>query len=171
MRYPHKEAMKVADNVYGLLYPFCSKITVAGSLRRELGMVGDIEILLIPDNKDNFFEDFIKNLIRIEFFEYRLSKNGQRVCGLKNKLLVHCGSGIPVDIFSTTKDNWWVSLVVRTGPKESNIRICNAAKNLGMTFNVYGSGFTREDGSTIICHCENDVFSAVGLRCLQPRER
>ena len=103
--------------------------------------------------------------------DYRLNKQGFKTYGKLNKLLVHCESGIPVDIFSTTGEKWATALVVRTGPKESNIRICMEARKLGVKFNAYGSGFSCPDGSKKVCHSEEDVFKTVGLPCQPPEER
>ncbi len=182
MRYPYKEALKIAEEIVMWLKPYCERIQIAGSLRRKKADVGDIEILCIPkpllipmkeytDNLD--FE--IRCLIDEEKkLDYRLNIKGSRVYGKQNKLLVHCASGIPLDVFSTTEENWATALVVRTGPKESNIRICMAAKNRRLRFHAYGAGFTKRVGSTIVCltcHSEKEVFEAVGLPYLPPEER
>jgi len=170
MRYKYEDAMKIANEIKDWLSPYCEKIIVCGSLRRKKAEVGDIEILCVPHG---VFELEVFNLIREKKLDYRLNKKGSRTCGKQNKLLVHCASGIPVDIFSTTDENWWVALTIRTGSKESNIKICMAAKKEGLKFNAYGSGFTRMDGSggKNICHSEEAVFNAVGLPYKPPEER
>lgn len=167
-RYPYKDAMAVAEEVKSWLSPYCSKIMIAGSLRRKKPDVGDIEILCISHG---VFELEVFNLVREKKLDYRLNKKGNRTYGKQNKLLVHCASGIPLDVFSTTEENWATALVCRTGSKESNIRICMAAKKLGMKFNVYGSGFTRADDSKIVCHSEKEVFETVELPFKKPEER
>ena len=181
-RYKYKDAIAVAKEIESWLKPYCERITIAGSLRRKKPEVGDIEILCIPKeyvlsdpDKTNPFYDAVDRridiLIAFSKLNYRLNKKGNRTYGKQNKLLVHCASGIPVDIFSTTEENWWVALVVRTGPKESNIRICTEAKKWAAKFNVYGSGFTLSDGKKFICRSEEEVFRIVGLPCFPPEER
>ena len=216
MRYPYKDAMPVAEEIVGWLKPYCLKIIIAGSLRRKKPDVGDIEILVISRkcldgiSLDGISVDTkISELILRGIFSYRLNKRGSRVYGKQNKLLVHCASGIPLDVCSTTEENWWVALVcrtgskesnimismaakklgmkfdvfstteknwatalvVRTGSKESNIKICMEAKKRGLKFNAYGSGFTKADGSKIVCGDEEDIFQAVGLPYKKPEER
>ena len=183
MRYPYEVALKVAEEIVGWLKPYCSKVTIAGSLRRKKPDVGDIEILCISENFDdkdfsecgvefsNLLDREVQYHIELKKLDYRLNKKGNRTYGKQNKLLVHCASGIPVDIFSTTEENWWVALVVRTGPKESNIKISMAAKDRELKFNAYGSGFSTVYDSKIYCHSEKEVFEAVGLPYLPPEER
>jgi len=183
MKYKYEVAMKVAEEIVGWLKPYCERIQIAGSLRRKKAEVGDIELLCIPvpisptslwlgdppyDNLDYKIREMIKD---VWLLDYRLNVKGSRIYGRQNKLLVHCASGIPVDIFSTTEENWWVALLVRTGPKESNIRICMEAKRKGLKFNAYGSGFTNPNGEKIICFSEKEVFNAVELPHLPPEKR
>ena len=181
MRHRYKEAMVVAEEIVGWLEPYCGKIIIAGSLRRKKADVGDIEILCVPKPLLIPMKEYFDNLdfvIRClideeKKLDYRLNKKGARTYGKQNKLLVHCASGIPVDIFSTTEENWWVALVVRTGSKESNIRISMEAKKYGWKFNAYGSGFTKVDGSLakVLCHSEKEVFGLVALPYLPPEAR
>jgi hypothetical protein len=53
----------------------------------------------------------------------RKNKNGVTTWGTLNKLATHATSGIGVDLFATTHDRWFVSLVVRTGSKETNLSL------------------------------------------------
>jgi len=112
----------------------------------------------------------IQTLIHFDMLDYRLNKRGNRAYGPKNKLLLHRPSGIGVDIFSTTEECWWVSLVVRTGDKTTNQRIATAALRKGYQFHAYGSGFSTP-GDDIVCRSEQEVFKAAGLPYLEPWER
>jgi len=100
----------------------------------------------------------------------RLNKRGYRVYGPRNKLMVHLPSGIGVDIFSTTDECWWVALAIRTGPRESNIAIANAALRKGWALRAYGAGFDMPSG-IIRCKSERDVFELVGIPYKEPWER
>lgn len=173
MSFPYKQALDIAEELRDKLAPACERIIIAGSLRRLKSEVGDIELLAIPtyymlvDRLDQAIKELIANGI----LDYRLNTRGSRVYGPKNKLLIHKATGIPVDIFSTTSENWWVALVVRTGSKESNIAIAKAAHKYNLHLLAYGAGFQKTDGSVIVCHSEQEVFETVGLDYLQPWER
>jgi DNA polymerase/3'-5' exonuclease PolX len=187
-RWPHADGMTVAAEVCAALQPFCERIIVAGSLRRGKPTVGDVEILYIgltesrPDPEDmfativvNLADEAIAELERGGVLERRRNVNGSEMFGPKNKLMRHRASGMPVDLFAATRENWWNYLVCRTGPAESNTRIATAAQHRGWKWHPYGAGFSREneDGEPedFIVTCEEDVFRFVGLPFTEPRYR
>jgi DNA polymerase/3'-5' exonuclease PolX len=167
-----EKARAIAESLKKLLQDTCDRIVIAGSIRRGKPDVGDIELLCIPrfiSGVDQLDRE-LKKLVFEGTMALRLSKNGRRTYGPKNKLMVHVQSGIGVDFFSTTEECWPVSLVVRTGGKKTNIQISMAAQERGYQFHSYGRGFSTPDGE-IICRSERDVFEAVGLPYLEPWER
>lgn len=168
-----ERAKAIAEKIKALLESSCEKVVIAGSIRRQKPEVGDIELLIIPKYVAgvDMLDAKIKTLIQLDVLDYRLNKRGSAIYGPKNKLLRHVESGIGVDIFSTTEECWPVALVVRTGGKISNMKIATRALERGMRFHAYGRGFTRADGSELICQSEADVFRAVGLAYREPWER
>jgi len=168
-----EKAKAIAEELKHLFEPSCDRIEIAGSIRRRKPDVGDIEILAIPKLTGYYdlLDEKLKWLIGTRVLEYRRNKKGSVVYGPKNKLLRHVESGIGVDVFSTDEECWWVSLVVRTGGEATNKMIASLAIEKGMRWHAYGRGFTRDDGSELICYSEEDVFKAVGLRFLEPGER
>jgi len=166
------KARDIAETLKSLLEGSCERIEIAGSIRRHKWDVGDIELLCIPkfvDGVDQLDRELgglaIQGIIAL-----RRNKRGSPTYGPKNKLMLHVPSGIGVDIFSTTEECWPVALVVRTGGKQTNIRISMAAQKRGYKFHAYGSGFSTPQGETI-CSSEREVFEAVGLPYRQPWER
>ncbi|GAJ14556.1 unnamed protein product, partial [marine sediment metagenome] len=112
----------------------------------------------------------IQGMCIMKILDLRRNKRGSTTYGPKNKLMVYVPSGIGVDIFSTDEECWPVALVVRTGGKQTNIRICMAAQERGYQFHAYGSGFSTPHGE-IVCHSEREVFETVGLPYQRPEER
>ncbi|MBA7555427.1 hypothetical protein ES705_48089 [subsurface metagenome] len=167
-----KKAKAIADELVELLRLACERLVVAGSIRRRKPDVGDIELLCIPKFVEGVdqLDQKLKWLIGTHVLEYRPNKKGSIVYGPKNKLLRHADSDIGVDIFSTDEECWWVALVVRTGPKESNIAIATTAQKRGWRLRAYGAGFDTPEG-LIRCKSERDVFELVGLPYKEPRER
>lgn len=168
-----EKARAIAEELKELLAPVCEQIEIAGSIRRRKPDVGDIELLCIPrfEADINLLDKEVGWLMRNQVFDHRRNKRGSIVYGPKNKLLLHKPSGIGVDIFSTAEECWPVALVVRTGGKSTNMEIATRAIERGMRFHAYGRGFTRADGSELVCRSEQDVFRAVGLRYPEPWER
>lgn len=167
-----ERAKAIAEKIKALLEPACERVEIAGSIRRQKPEVGDVELLCIPKylNGVDQLDKELGALFIQHVLAFRRNKLGRAVYGPKNKLLRHVESGIGIDIFSTTAECWWVALVIRTGPKESNIAIATAAQRKGWRLRAYGSGFDTPNG-LIVCHFERDVFEAVGLPYLPPEGR
>jgi DNA polymerase/3'-5' exonuclease PolX len=167
-----EKARDIAEQVKHLLEESCERIEIAGSIRRLKSDVGDVELLCIP--KFNGFIDSldqkVKSLVGTHYLDYRLNKLGRQVYGPKNKLMRHVESGLGIDISCTNEECWWVSLVVRTGGKQTNIDICTAALQRGYKFHAYGSGFSTPHGD-IVCRSEREAFETVGLAYREPWQR
>lgn len=181
LKHPWKAAMELAEQLKAALEPMCEAIEIAGSLRRRKALVSDIELLYIPrfeSRKVDLFDSAPVSLVdeglatwlRTGVLTKRLSMTGITTWGEKNKLSVHVGTGIPVDFFATTRENWFVSLVIRTGSKETNLRLTTGANALGRSLNAYGSGVTI-NGQVHPATSERDVFNLCGVPYLEPEQR
>ena len=173
-RWPLATAEAVAQELMELLAPTCERIAVAGSIRRQRPDPSDIELLCIPKPTESmiFYQDALDQFIRgvPQVLTLRPNRRGGYTYGLLNKLLLHIESGIPVDVFSTNERNWGLSLLVRTGPAEWNIRYMARLKALGRAGHAYG-GVTLEDGTDLACPTEEIAFSAAGWNWIEPSER
>lgn len=185
------EARVVAKELYDRLLPFCERCKVVGSVRRKRSYVSDVELLFIPKRTPDpssfmgallgesseidmidMADLTINRLVKDGVLAKRHNEKGSPCWGPLNKLAIHTASGMPVDFFATTAENWPVSLVIRTGGKRTNLQLTMGANKLGLTLNAYGSGFTRlKDGVKIPCHSEEDVFRLAGVPFKEPRYR
>ncbi len=182
-RWPLAEADSVADDLrYALALSTCERVAVAGSIRRRKSEVGDIEILFIPKmatrQKDMFTteeyslaDELIEAWLERGAIQKRPSKDGRTAWGPKNKLAIHTESGIHVDFFSTTNENWNVALVVRTGSKETNLRLTSGAIARGGSLLAYGAGVRHSDGTVTPATSERHVFELCGVPYLEPGAR
>ena len=189
VKYPRSAALAVATELFRTLREYCALLPdgkpafiVAGSLRRRKSDVGDVEILFIPKFEEKTLDFFAKVSVSLvdevlisclvnNVLIQRKNVNGSTMWGAKNKLAVHVASGIPVDFFAATAENWFNYLVCRTGGAESNMAICNAAIARRWKWNPYGAGFTDERGQIRPVTSERQVFELVGLEYLEPWER
>ena len=176
-RYPHAEALAVAQELLAVLAPACTRIEIAGSIRRRRPDCGDIELLAIPKPTDDLFyvdelDRAVKGLLGASppILAMRPSVKGVTTYGPKNKLLIHLPSGIPLDLFSTTMEYYGMSLVVRTGSAQFNIRMMARFKQLRMQGHAYG-GITSAGGQEIECRDEETVFRNLGWEYLEPWDR
>lgn len=187
-KYPLGIGLKVAGELVEMMEPHCERVQVAGSIRRSKLQIGDVEILYIPKleiRQSGLFQEdttvsdltynFLERCLRMGILEKRKNKNGSEIWGCKNKLAVHRESGLPVDLFGTSKASWSNYLVCRTGPGELNIEIAKRAKERGWKWNPYGSGFSKIDSMGCphehIVNSEQDVFAFVGLPWMEPEDR
>jgi DNA polymerase (family X) len=181
-RWPAASARKVADELAAELASCCERIEVAGSLRRGKPDVGDIELLYIPKTgqvrvpgelfpkRGLLTDELVDQWLAKGIIAKRPNVNGTTAWGELNKLAVHVASGIPVDLFATTTERWFVSLVMRTGSAQSNTRLANAALKRGMQFHAYGVIQDRS-GEQIIPQSEREVFERLGVPYREPAER
>lgn len=182
-RWPHAIALTVASSIVEMLEPHCERIIIAGSVRRQKPSCGDVEILYIPKIEDapdtmdmfrridlNLADQTILAMERAGILARRKNSKGSEMFGAKNKLMVHVETGIPVDLFTATEENWFNYLTCRTGPSESNIRICETAIKQGKKWHPYDVGFEK-DGEMIRMNSEQEVFEFVGLPYKQPEDR
>lgn len=184
MKVPLATAIELAEQMKALLAPVVERIAIVGSVRRRKAVVGDVELLFIPKIESraaglfdsepfDLASEFIDKLVADGTLGKRLKDGTNFVAGwgAKNKLAFHRESGISLDLFSTTAENWWVSLVIRTGGKDTNLLLTTGAQKLGYTLNAYGAGVTTRDGTVIPATSEEHVFRLCALPYKLPHER
>jgi DNA polymerase (family X) len=187
-RWPLAAAQAVAAEIASYLRPHCSRLEIAGSIRRKRETVGDVEIVFVsnphgaqPAGPNDLFADertqgfpaadsAIAMLERIHILGRRKNAKGVETFGPKNKYMVHLASGIPVDLFATTEECWHNYLVCRTGPAEHNVGICMAARRRGWSWRPYGEGF-ESNGRVHRVTSERDLYDFLKLPFREPHLR
>lgn len=184
-KWPRDEARRVGLAIVDALREFCAdeRVMICGSIRRKKPMVGDVEIIYIPrmvplESRDFFAppekvpatDAVLGKMLGEGILAKRKNVNGSEMWGEKNKLAVHVETGIPVDLFTATPENWWNYVVCRTGGAENNMAIASAAIRKGWKWNPYDAGFSQ--GSRLHkVSSERDVYDFVGLPYKEPEER
>lgn len=118
-RMPLKAAEMVAGELVALLSEHCKRVVVAGSIRRKMPWVGDVEIVCIPKlkqkvaSRDLFGAKIIYNNQVMRYIssssDFEKLKGGERY-----QKLLYKGE-VVVDLFMTTKQEWGRILALRTG--------------------------------------------------------
>jgi len=183
---PRADALAVAEELIAQFGPAFARVIVAGSIRRERPMVGDVEILFIPNfindkpvdffsapPKVNLVDRKLADLIAAGDLAKRANSKGAFTWGPENKLAIHTASGISVDFFETTADAWFNYLVCRTGGSKTNIAICEAARRKGWKWNPTGTGFSHlaTGDKSPVMESERAVFEFVGMEYREPKDR
>ena len=151
-----ERAQKVADAVVKHLSPHCQRIEIAGSIRRRKPWVNDVDLILIPKNLWNLHGE--------------LMKLGQLKMSGKKIMRVMVGS-TQVDIYVADEATWATLLLIRTGSKENNIRLCSRAKDMGWHLAASGDGLFNEREERIAGDSEISIYNALGLPYQRPEER
>lgn len=132
--------------------------TIAGSYRRHLETVGDIDILVTPV-KNN--ASLMTKLLTYDDIQEILSQGDTRST-------VILKSGLQVDIRVISEESYGAALVYFTGSKTHNIAIRSIAQKKRLKINEYGvfDGEKRVAGKT-----ESDVYQSISLRFIEPELR
>lgn len=172
------EARNIADKVLSHVRPAMARIEIAGSIRREKPIVGDIELVAIVDDRDK--------LLRL------LGDVGQTikpsVPGVipwtpkpdSRYIRVRLEEGMNLDLFIANPDNWGGLFLMRTG---------SAAGADGNAFNGFTPGCfarwkklsgggrmtevmpTMPDGTQLPVPEEQDFFDLLEMDFVPPVER
>lgn len=153
-----ERARSIADEVIKRLSPYCQRIGVAGSVRRQKPMVRDVDLVLIPSDPWNL-EGEVLALARP--FQPKLS-------GEKLKRFDY--NGAQIDLYYATPETWGMTLLVRTGSANHNIKLATKAKRMGLHFSV-ARGIENKNGEVIASRTEEEVLSALGLNYIPPEGR
>jgi DNA polymerase (family 10) len=180
-------AQMLSQKVRDELAPFCERIAVAGSIRRERPEVNDIDLLLIP--KEGQLDKIIE----------RVSRNCEQLYGrhlTSQNLKFKFKSGFEMDLFiakaetadlvSRTPGNWGAVLLCRTGSMVHNQQLCSHAIRKGLKFAPYkgvvrpvrneethplGAKMVDFEEKLIASESEAEIYAALGLEYLEPTNR
>ena len=161
--YSWEEAIRVADKLIKKLAPYCEpdRCWIVGSLRRQCEFVHDIDIVLSP---------LPGNLQLSMDLSVAIGECWQWIKG-KSKLVTGQYCGIPVDLYFATEQQWWTLVVIRTGSKEHNIKLCLQAHRHGVRLHADGSGIQDQRGEYYTPKSEEDLFAVLDLPYVEPKDR
>lgn len=177
------EAKPAAEELRDLLQDSCTRIRIAGSIRRRKDEVKDIELVaepkMIPDPGTLFEDRFVSALDRrladllssatkIQLLTRdRDQKNGDRFKQFRYR-------GTKVDLFIVLPPaSWGVIYAIRTGPAEFS-HLFVTPRSMGGAlpdeFRFAGGELLRE-GNPVPTRTEQEFFEAIGLPWWPPAER
>lgn len=130
---------------------------IAGSLRRGFETVKDMDILAATTHPEKIGEAFAVH-----------DQVANVIARGDTKVSVTLKSGVNADLRLVTPDEYPYALHHFTGSKEHNTAMRGRAKDLGLKMNEYGL-FRGENN--IVCRNEEEIFSALGLKFIEPELR
>ena len=184
----HPAAEKLALQMLELMQPYCRRIQIAGSVRRQCAEVRDLELVAIPLWEDRVVQQGLVEVpTRVNLLhEWALSgaapvrwvKTGtppEQIVDWEPKpdgkyWRGICGNVIHLDLFLAQPDNWGLILAIRTGCKDFSQALVQEAARQGYPSQ---GGFLRrgDQGAAIPTPEEGSVFALLGLEQVAPSER
>lgn len=190
-RMTRPEAIEIAKRFVALIEPYTDQLIVAGSLRRKLAMIGDVEIVAVPKTEiertetvglfDSEFtthevdqlDRFITQLVGHNLAQKRLDINGSPRFGPTLKYLTF--EGARVDLFTPCAERFGLILAIRTGPWQlSRWLVTQKSKRGGLPDHlVVRDGWVhyRTSGQRIPTPDEESFFSLLDLPWIPPQDR
>lgn len=165
---PYGKILPVAQQIVTALTPFCERIEIAGSIRRQRPMIGDIEIVVLPKRPINLFGEPLLNVpTELDIF---LKDQGVTLVkdGAKYKQFLY---GLhKVDLFlPETLNHWGCIFAIRTGSHEFNMWLMNVQQKRAWVRFV--DGRLLQNGQELETIEEKQVFDALGLPFIPPTQR
>jgi DNA polymerase (family 10) len=129
----------------------CRRCAYAGSLRRMVETIGDIDILVASDDPGPVMDAFA-NLS----YAQRVLARGD------TKSSIRTTKGLQVDLRVVPPGCWGAALQYFTGSKAHNIRIREIAVRKGLKLSEYGL-FRADTEELIVAETEEEVYEHLGL--------
>jgi DNA polymerase/3'-5' exonuclease PolX len=152
-----------------------------GSVRRQRPEVNDIDIVVIPRGPGEQNWDEIAKALKHAHGMVQFKK------GPKLMTFGHYNDApglvmrprdpeYTVDIYHATPETWGILILVRTGSKEHNVKLCNLALSKGLKLSAAEGLLKPVDTSgslmaNIACKTEEEIFAALGLPYVEPKDR
>lgn len=163
----------LAESLCVEMQPYCQRVEIAGSIRRQKDEPKDIEIVCVPRFEE---EEGVANLFETQMVQINTlrrwadseaplvwSKRGEKY--MRGWWATH---NIHVDIFCCTPDNWGYIFMLRTGSAEFMTQVVTHARKIGKRFD---EGRLWVSGIPVETREEADVFSQLGLAYVRPEFR
>ena len=161
------QARKVADRILPGLedLPQVERVEAAGSLRRGMETVGDLDFLVASSDPGPIMDWFTSMEGIAEVTAHGDTKSSVRF-----------EDGMQADLRVVPSEQFFFALHHFTGSKDHNVRMRQKALSLGMSLSEWGLRPEEEKDSSrkagpVEAHSEEDIFQALGLQYVPPALR
>ena len=162
------EARFAADELLKRLEPYCHMIEIAGSIRREVKQVHDIDLVAWPYYQETGQIDLFEqapSLEPIKIREFILNCNWAENTSLGPKIITFTFDGFPVEIYLVRPDgnNYGAMMQMRTGSAAFNVRLAQQAKENGLIYRAGYGIFKPISGERVDDGTEESILKALGI--------
>ena len=154
-------AMEAAETVLERLRELSAvrRAAYAGSLRRMVETIGDVDLLVASEDPGPVMEAFTGY-----GFVDRILATGDTKSSIVTR------EGLQVDLRVVPPEVWGAAMIYFTGSKPHNIRIREMAVRKGLKLSEYGL-FRAKSGRLIVAETEEEVYERLGLPWIPPTLR
>ena len=142
----------LSKKIVSLLSPYRKRIKIVGSIRRKEKNPVDIDIVLIPKNREKV--------------EEVLKKKGEYIQGGEKKAIFRI-EGVKVELYYTTPDEWGAALLAYSSRFGASIGLRIVARSRGFKLNQHG---LFRNGKRVAGRTEEEIYHALG-RPWKPSEK
>lgn len=171
-KHPYAAALARAEELVTLLAPHCERTLIAGSIRRQKDLIGDIELVVQPNIEKTYdmFGDVVGERSLLDDalgpLSLTFTKNGSRYKQF-------AWQAMNVDLFIASATTWPCIATIRTGSAAFSQwlmteRAYGGAKPRGYQFD---EGRLLFLGKVVDLRTEMDLFDALDLAWIPPAER
>jgi DNA polymerase (family 10) len=153
-----REAINLFGEILDKIW-FKANIEPAGSFRRGLSEIGDMDLLIISE--DGTIPDRLKKSFSGE--DYETIESGGKIFRVKDKK-----RNFQIDFYSASDEKQGSMLLYLTGSKDFNIGMRLKAKRLGYKLSQNG---LFKDGNLVESRSEESIFKILGYNFIPPKER
>lgn len=174
-RRPLAHMRHIADALAAKLAGVCTRVEVAGSIRRDKPMIGDIELCVIPPMQGDLFgvesPDLDALTRHMDAWPIAYNKQGDRYRQFTFDM--PGAAPITVDLFLANPDNYGYILMLRTGSWEFSKRMVSPREWGGMKPEHIrvADGVVYEYGAAVAVPDEERLFALWGMDYIEPKER
>lgn len=192
---PLSEVLPVAQKLVDSLAPYCERIELGGSCRRQVAEVGDIEIVAIPKvtkevgaltlfgteyNTVNQLHSHLDYLLGMEKIYQPSDSPAWGPNFRKFNFFSKKRGYFKIDLFMCTSENWGVIHLIRTGSADFSKWCVTPQSKGGALPDCYrvAGGQLWKQGDTegefsipVECREEEEYFNFCGVRYFAPHER
>lgn len=164
------EARFLATKYLDLLQPYCERIDIAGSIRRnKLDDIKDVELVAIPKPYETglFATGIAKIVDEWEAVKGQLGP----ACKYTQRILPE---GVKLDLFFATPKNWGLILLIRTGDWQFSKYILGAKVKDAGYYSKDGILYWKDKAGTehpTPVREEIDLFNLLGAQYIEPENR
>jgi DNA polymerase (family X) len=143
----------LADKIAKEIKPFCSKIEIAGSIRRKEKNPVDVDIVLIPKDREKL-EEFMKK-------KWKYLQGGEKKSRWKIER-------VNVELYYTNKEEWGAELLAYSSKFGAGIGLRMIAKRKGLKLSQHG---LFKGNKRIAGRSEEEIYHSLGRKWKKPENR